>query len=116
MTEGCQIEAYDGDPCEFYRSQIRKARKQYKCQECGEPIRPGDKYEYTSGKCDGDLFNHRTCALCEEIRSRVFCSWTLGGMWEDLREHSVFTLSLAGLSAGAIEKLEVFWRQVRRDE
>ena len=49
---------------------IRKSRKTHKCEECGDPIVPGQRYEYASGIWDGRPDSHRTCLTCVAIRDR----------------------------------------------
>lgn len=58
----------DVDPPRVYSSAKRKARKRYRCQECGGSIERGEKYEYVSGLWQGGWEEHRTCGYCLEIR------------------------------------------------
>ncbi len=82
--------ACDYDPPSFYSRDVRRARKQHKCFECGGAIFPGDKYEYVSGKWDWFSEFH-TCSRCSDLRTWVtnnlpcFC-WAHGNMLEDARE------------------------------
>lgn len=77
---------YDGLN-EFYSEAIRKARKPYKCCECGNPIAVGDQYERVSGKYDGEIFSERTCLPCVEIRKAFACGgWVCGELWESIRD------------------------------
>lgn len=73
---------------EFVSESIRRARKQYRCCDCGGLILPGERYENTAGKWDGDLLTFRTCAACLDGPRRFFSftcgSWTYGGMVERL--------------------------------
>ena len=68
-----------------------KARKPHCCGECCGPIAIGETYEYTAGKWDGDVYQHRICASCLALRAYVtehvpcFC-WAFGRMREDARE------------------------------
>lgn len=110
---GCQIDAADGvaDSTYFdFGHEFRKAKKIHKCCECEGEIQPGESYRYDKGKFDGDFFTEKTCALCAEIRSKLFCTWIFGEMWECLAQESVFTLSLADLSEAAIDELNEFWK------
>lgn len=67
---------------EFYNSTQRKARKEHKCDLCGQVIRKGEKYIRHSGKYDGDLFDdkyHLTCkniidAYCSDQGDREYCN------------------------------------------
>ena len=81
----------DYEPAQFYCAQIRKARKEHRCEECGEKIIPGSKYEYVSGKWDSYVNEFKTCERCVNLRVWVknnvpcFC-WCHGNMLEDARE------------------------------
>ncbi|AWI90240.1 hypothetical protein C0214_19455 [Methylobacterium sp. DM1] len=81
----------DYDAPEFYRVEIRKARKSFRCEECGGPIKPGEKYEFVAGSWDHYVSQFRTCERCHDIRVWVknnvpcFC-WAHGNMVDDARE------------------------------
>jgi hypothetical protein len=81
----------DYDAPEFYHREIRKARKEHKCEECPGVIRPGDKYEHVRGKWDGYVDSFKTCERCVEIRTWVknnvpcLC-WAHGNTIEDCKE------------------------------
>ena len=49
----------------------RKARKAHRCWECGEPIRPGERYQHVTGMWDGDWLRFKTCADCVDTRIQV---------------------------------------------
>jgi len=66
MKCDCSIDF--GDYPEFYREEYPKARKTYRCCECGENIEPGQKYHKVVGKWDGDFEIYRTCMTCYHIR------------------------------------------------
>lgn len=80
----------DYDPPSFYHQEIRKARKPHKCNECGTPILPGERYEHVRAKWDY-VDNLDTCERCLDIRQWVknnvpcFC-WAHGNMIEDAKE------------------------------
>ena len=52
---------------EFYTASFPKARKQYKCDLCGETIEPGQQYSCFSGKYDGEMFTSRNCMICDRM-------------------------------------------------
>ena len=62
---------------EFYQSEMRKARKAHRCGECSRTIEPGETYQYASGKCEGEMYDAKTCSLClaliEWARAHVPC-------------------------------------------
>lgn len=52
---------------EFSSSTYPKARKEYKCDLCGEVIHKGEVYHRWSGKYDGDMFDNKYHPLCQRI-------------------------------------------------
>lgn len=50
-----------------YSEKTRKARKEHKCCECGETIKKGAEYQYTSGVWDGRPDSFKQCINCAEI-------------------------------------------------
>lgn len=98
MSEDCDCGSicaisYDGDDYgEFQVHEMRTARKNYICCECGRAISPGDKYEYVAGKWDSGFATHRTCALCVEIREAFSCGngYCYTRVWEGIEESGIF--------------------------
>jgi hypothetical protein len=81
----------DYDAPSFYRADIVRARKAYRCGECGAHIRHGDRYEYVAGKWDSDVDTYRTCERCLELRMWTQISvpclcWSHGNMIDDCSE------------------------------
>jgi hypothetical protein len=81
----------DYDAPAFYHCEIRKARKPHKCEECGGPIIPGDRYEHVRGCWEGYVSSFKTCERCRDIRvwtkNNVPClCWAHGNMIEDCQE------------------------------
>lgn len=68
------------------------ARKAHVCEECGHPIRPGQRYVRTTGIWDhepGSHAQHEDCrALLKDIAS-THCDgvWVFGDLRECVREH-----------------------------
>lgn len=87
MSLSC--DCYDAEPLEFGHAEMRVARKHYKCLECGQEIRNGEKYEHFWGKAGGDTWTSRTCAFCTRVREDLteqgFCVYP-GEMWADIEE------------------------------
>lgn len=75
---------WDGETYEFQTLAMHKARKTYRCEECGQTISPGDLYERCSGKCDGEFSVLKTCEGCADCRkSGIGCNvWGGGIMWQ----------------------------------
>lgn len=77
----------EGEGAEVASSRVIRARKPQTCCECNDPIRPGDQYEFTSGRWDGAWSSFRTCSQCREIRDRFACDgYIYGRLWEAIRE------------------------------
>lgn len=82
----CLSMDYDGSN-EFFSEKPVRARKAHKCCECRGAIAVGETYHYAAGKCDGDFFDERTCAVCFEIRNAFTCgSFTFETLWEAMGE------------------------------
>lgn len=78
----------DDPPIFWSERNIRRARKQFRCCECGGPILPGESYREFSGKWYSEIETYRTCALCVELKEWAsisvpcFCSNTFGELHE----------------------------------
>lgn len=64
----CSCEWSEGEQPEWCHARFCKARKEHRCCECGETIRKGERFEYTSGKWDGEIQAFKTCAYCADLR------------------------------------------------
>lgn len=62
---------YDAERPSFCETEIRVARKEHKCCECGVVIGRGEKYEHVTGVWDGDIASFKTCSHCRELREKV---------------------------------------------
>lgn len=83
----CDCSIYDGEILECFNSITRKARKNYICGECRQPILVGDKYQYETGLLYGSGFEtHRTCLTCYRVRKDYCSSFIFGHLWESIRE------------------------------
>ena len=93
----CPLSGGDGDGASVSRTRIQKARKQYRCYECGAAIEPGTRYEYTFGVWDGSTSTFATCLSCMEIRDHFSCGngFVFGELWSDL-ENNFFPDMRAG--------------------
>jgi hypothetical protein len=81
---------FDG-PADIWESNIVKARRNYKCCECGRPIERGAKYERYDILFDGKWSHYRTCVLCAEISSAFCCDGRLfGNLWNDFDESEIW--------------------------
>ncbi len=79
----CSVEHEDG--MGFFSDTWRTARKEHVCCECGEPIRKGERHQYSSGVWDGAWGSFRTCRTCVAIRER-YCphGWVYGDLAEQI--------------------------------
>jgi hypothetical protein len=82
----CVYHDWDGSN-EFYAERRVIARKAHRCVECRGKITPGQSYDYSSGKCEGEFFSARTCLVCVEVREAFVCDGAVFGMlWESVEE------------------------------
>ncbi|MEN4889156.1 hypothetical protein [Erwinia billingiae] len=51
----------------IFSQKERAARKEYKCCECRQPIKPKEKYIYSFGVWDGSASGYKQCAICAEV-------------------------------------------------
>lgn len=87
MTDiGCSCTcSVDYDSADIYASKVVVAKKVHTCCECGEVIRPGEKYEYASGLWEGSWSHYKTCEICLRIREDVCCGkWLFGQLREEI--------------------------------
>lgn len=82
----------DFDMPTVYAKSVRKARKQYRCNECGAAIQVGHAYQYVFGVWDGNADFHRTCIVCvdladwaESAAGHQIC-WSHGNMLDEIQE------------------------------
>lgn len=78
------------DHPEFYSHSVRKAKKSHICDECGREILPGERYDYASGKADGEMWFAKTCIHCTAVSEwlRVVCGGVCHhAVYDDLKEH-----------------------------
>lgn len=126
MTTGecgvCINGSDDGDLPEFSTEQIVRARKSYKCCECGGVIARGDEYERVTGKWDRTVETYRTCLACRDVRRNLCCDgWTYTMLWEDANDSGMFEhlttgcLGQLATAAGKAKLLEA-WRRWKFDE
>ena len=96
----CIYAKYDDGPS-VWSTTWRVARKPTRCVECRRPIVAGQRYEFVSGKWDGEWSTYKTCAECVEIRLAFACdgTWTYTTLWEDLED------GFQMLTTGCFEKL-----------
>ena len=48
-----------------------KASKSHKCVECGDEIKPGERYERYTGVWDKKFNTFKTCGACVALRSAL---------------------------------------------
>ena len=79
----CAVDDYDAP--EFITQKFVTARKDHKCCECNRMIRPGERYESSSGKwpMETGINTFRTCLGCMRLR-RDLCrdGFLYGGLCE----------------------------------
>ena len=78
-------------PPTLHRRELRKARKEHRCEECSGKIIVGEAYENVFGIWDGSTYTCKTCQRCVDLRQWVknnvpcFC-WEYGNMAEGAKE------------------------------
>lgn len=77
----CSVDGYDYP--DFCADSFHMARKEHKCCECLEIIKPGQKYHKAVGKWDGGFLTYKTCMPCYYIRKQYCPS---GYIFGKLRE------------------------------
>lgn len=75
-SEYCACDIYSGDGPEFFNEEHRRARKQYKCSECRQEIKPGETYLYEFSVYCGAADWTRTCERCADL-----CAALHGAGW-----------------------------------
>lgn len=58
---------------EFYNFKEPKAKKEYRCDLCGQTIHKGEKYHRYSGKYDGQMFDEKYHLSCQNI-IQAYCN------------------------------------------
>jgi hypothetical protein len=77
----------DFDPPEFCQVSSPKARKKYRCVECLNTIEPGEQYERTVGKWEGEFSTQRTCFRCVDLRNLLDLDcWVFGNLVDDVSQ------------------------------
>ena len=79
----------DNDPCDIWDEKERKARKEYRCYECGEKIEKGDTYIHISALHYGEWSHFRVCEFCKHdwgvVTDAGHC-YEIGGLSEAWQE------------------------------
>lgn len=80
----------DFDGPSVYREEVRKSRKDRRCEECKRTILPGHTYTNIFGVWDGSPSTYVWCSQCHAIQKRLtedhhkqgegFC-WMFGSLW-----------------------------------
>ena len=90
MTFVCEC---DGEPATIYNASRHKARKAYRCDECGTPISGGELYERAEMLYDGQWSSCMTCSDClsirDWVRGNIPCFCFLHGSMLDDAERTV---------------------------
>ena len=77
----------DADPVEFFDAVVvKRAKKEHRCDECGETILAGSAYERVSYRFEGEFAMERRCASCHETAGE-FGHHVFGGLlWMNFEE------------------------------
>lgn len=61
----------DGEPVSVFEEEWRKARKEHRCDACGETIARGDRYHRTALLFEGEWQITARCVRCETIHAHL---------------------------------------------
>jgi len=84
----CAID--DAEPVDVWRASYPRARKQYKCEECGRLIEIGELHGYVFTAYEGRGWTFRTCRHCRVGQGwlSINCGgWMPGALMEEMQEH-----------------------------
>jgi hypothetical protein len=107
----------DFDPPEFWSErQIKRARKEHRCDECYRTISVGEPYWYAFARHSDGPYSGTTCRHC-----RVIANWlqrNCGGfvysmMVEDFGNHAEGSIGMMRLIVGARRKWASFGDRTR---
>lgn len=105
---GVCIGGYADENATVTLSDIVRARKPHKCQECGVVIKVGESYERNKWLYDGEWSLMDICMICREIGCAFSCEGReLGNMWEDIHDNlfpNMTTGCLAKLTTAAAKQ------------
>lgn len=77
----------DGEMPSVCHESIRRARRGWRCCECGEQIAAGARYQEHRGVWDGGWRAYRTCMACASMRADLCsCGWVYGRLREAVDE------------------------------
>lgn len=80
-----ELDDYDGDSADVFRSHVARARATHKCFECGLAIPIGADYERVNGKWEGKWATYSFCLPCSEIGQKFSSRGrTFGALWEGM--------------------------------
>jgi hypothetical protein len=82
MYDACIDDGWDGEKMQPCTVTMRRARKVHSCDECRQPINPGELYEHCRGLSDGYWDTFKTCESCKRMRDSIFRTWLYGAIWE----------------------------------
>ena len=82
MGNACIVADY-GEHVTLSTSKLVRGRKAHVCGECHDLIAVGDLHEHVKGLCEGEWWDHRTCARCVNVRTDYFFSWVYGCLAAD---------------------------------
>lgn len=78
---------------EFWNERTHLARKNHKCDLCGEEINAGTRYIYSSGKSDGEFYSLHHHSECRQVineywsetREEEYCEDDIFYWWRDYK-------------------------------
>ncbi|NBC16388.1 MAG: hypothetical protein GVY18_03625 [Bacteroidetes bacterium] len=107
----------DAEPADLCKLARPRARKPYRCSECGGDIRHGDRYVRVRSLYEGHWSTVTACVPCHELTEwlqrdcRLVCYGMLGELLEDLGNVEGAAPMVFGHAAGLL----FAWREHRYD-
>jgi hypothetical protein len=88
MECSCEVPADVSFYSAFQKQKHPKARKVYKCYECGREIEKGEKYQKIVDFCEHKFSQYITCKDCLSVKEKFFTDgYYFGMVWEELEAH-----------------------------
>lgn len=70
------------EPCDVYKNETIRARKEHVCCACKGTIKPGDLYARVFVLYEGDVSTYKRCGRCETIHSHLVTMCRGGGSYD----------------------------------
>ncbi len=106
----------EGPGMQLTQDNMRRARKDHRCGECGRAIQKGEIYRNISGLWEGEFVSEKTCGHCaigQNLLSRECDGFVFHAVAEDLHEHIREVLPWSRLAARLYIGMRRKWKSFR---